>query len=114
MKGEAVGLKDKGSAVFWLRHGHADWTTDANTYNFGMRNKQGISVMAVKRPDRIIEIKLVRPFYEVVTFYESAPKCDERGLMVTFTWQGHEVKLYFDGKPMDVKSTDPEGNSKAT
>lgn len=105
-----MSLKDKGSIMFWLRHEQANWTTNRDGYDFGMRNEQGICVTAVKHPDTTIELKLMRPFYEVVTFRQLIPECDERGLMVTFTWEGHEVKLYLNAKLMDTKSTDPQPN----
>jgi hypothetical protein len=38
-------------------------------------------------------------------FYHSIPKCDSRGLLVGITWQNKEVKLYLNGKLIEVNES---------
>ncbi len=71
-----------------------------------MTKHEDILAEVVKHPDGTVQIKLLRPFYEITTFHQPIPACDERGLMVTLVWKAHEVKLYLNGQLMETKSTE--------
>ena len=101
-----MSLRDEGTMNFWLSHKHKDWATNSSGYNFGTVKHEDILAEAVKHSDKTVEIKLIRPFYEVTTFRQHIPKCDQRGLMVSMSWKAHEVKLYLNGQLVETKSTE--------
>jgi len=99
-----MSLRDEGTMNFWLSHEHKDWPTNSSSYNFGMVRHKDISAEATKHPDKTVEIKLIRPFYEVSTFRQPISLCDERGLFVVITWKGMDVKLYLNGQLVETKT----------
>lgn len=92
-----MSIREEGSVTFWLRHKHADWTTNSNGYSFGNIDTSEISVDAVKHPDRTIELTVSGPLGKDFTLRYPIPKCDARGLFVAITWESPEVKLYLNG-----------------
>jgi hypothetical protein len=101
IKARFMNILKEGSIVFGLNHPHSDWTTNKNSYNFGTIEKSGITIKAIKDPDRTFRLKISGPFGQQFSLSEPIPKCDENGLSVAITWKDFELKLYLNGKLTD-------------
>ena len=84
--------------AFRLQHQHEDWPTNNDSYNFGAANFQGISVVAMKHPDKTIELEILGPLGQHFVFKEPIPQCDESGLSVVIIWNKSNLKLFLNGK----------------
>ena len=96
-----MNILKEGSIVFGLNHLHNNWTTNKNGYNFGTIKKSGITIEAIKDPDRNFRLKIHGPFGQQFSFSEPIPKCGENGLSVGITWKDSKLKLYLNGKLAD-------------
>lgn len=94
-------FQKEGSITFWLTHEHKNWVTNNAGYNFGTFTESGISLQAIKHPDRTVEIVSTGPLASKLQFRCQIPPCDERGLFVAVTWNRGDVSLYLNGKPAD-------------
>ena len=92
-----MSLQQEGSMVFWLRHEHTDWSTNAHRYNFGTVQAQGIIVNAIKHPDCTLECTVEGALGRQHVFHVAIPSCDEQGLFVALTWQSPLLRLYLNG-----------------
>ena len=99
-------LLKKGSATFWLRHRDRDWVVNEKEYQFGEMRKSGMSVEASKHTDRTINLLVAGPLGKDFKFHHPIPKCDSRGLFVAVTWKDVEVKLYFNGRLIEIVTVD--------
>ena len=107
-----MGIEKEGSITFWCNHAHKDWATNRHSYDFGKVSGHGVSVTAIKHPDKIIEIIATGPLFERFQYQCPIPPCDERGLFVALTWKSENVNLYLNGKSVDeITSLGPGGSA---
>jgi hypothetical protein len=99
-----LSLQQEGSVVFWLRHEHSDWSTNAHGYNFGAIQVQSVIVNAIKRPDCTLECTIEGVLGRQHVFHVAIPCCDERGLCVALTWQSPQLHLYLNGGLVKTKT----------
>lgn len=96
-----MSLENEGTIAFRLGHEHRDWSTNSAGYNFGRIAEPGISVEAVKQPDKTVELN-VSAFGQHFTFRKPIPSCDEHGLFVAITWKDRKVHLYLNGQQVET------------
>jgi hypothetical protein len=99
-----VSLQKEGSMVFWLRHAHDDWSTNAHRYNFGTVEAQGVIVNAIKHPDGTLECAVDGALGRRQVFRVAIPSCDEQGLFVALTWELPLLRLYLNGTLIETKT----------
>jgi hypothetical protein len=100
-----MGIEKEGSITFTLKHEHKDWATNDSGYRFGTVKISGVSVEAVKNPDRTVQLKVSGPLGKDFEFRTYIPECDERGLFVAITWKEPEINLYLNGKLVETKKS---------
>jgi len=97
-------MEREGSITFWLRHQNVDWYKDENSYNFGPFAGAGISVHIVKHPTRKLTLDISGPFGKTHSFNVQVPECSPKGLFVAITWKDNSLRLYLNGKEIEVKT----------
>ncbi len=91
--------KQVGSATFCIRHEHPDWGRNGQEYRFQPVEVQGVTISAVKHPDRALEIELKGALDRRTVFRSPIPPYDpQKGICVGLTWKDPEIKLYLQGK----------------
>lgn len=94
-----MSLKKEGSIVFFAKHDHPDWTTNANAYNFPEMKHGSIHVTSKKEPDGTFKVSVAGPFGQQFDFaVKPIPETDARGLHVGVTWKENLVTLYLNGE----------------
>ena len=98
--------EDQGSITFWLQNPqNADWTEDDSTGDFGTVSKAGISVEAIKNPDRTIALKVAGVLDRDFEFRQPIPK-NGPSLFVAITWGNQEVRLYLNDKLVETRQVE--------
>jgi hypothetical protein len=96
-------LLSEGTIAFFVKHKHADWTSNADRYRFPDVRRDPIAVSAVKQPDGTIEITISGPFGGRYAFAAPIPPCDERGLHINLTWVDRRVMLSLNGADIETQ-----------
>jgi len=97
-------IEKEGTITFWLRHHNMEWYKDENGYNFGPFTGAGVTVHAVKHPTRELALDISGPLGKTHDFSVQVPECTPRGLFVAITWKDECLRLYLNGKEVEVKS----------
>jgi len=95
---------DDGTITGWLRHEHADWSTNNHGYNFPNVDHAGILVESRKSPEGRIGVKVSGSRWGTLSFDHPVPTCDERGLHLMVVWTKQNVKLYLGGQLVETVS----------
>ncbi len=98
---------DEGTVEFWVRHDHADWMTNSNSYRFGPFSASWMSVQVEKHPDGMVDVSLSGVFGEDFGFRHPIPQGE--ALHIAISWEKPTVSLYFSGKL--VKAATATGSS---
>jgi hypothetical protein len=93
-----MSLQDEGSIERWLRDEQFDWASNSLQYDFQPITRGGITISAVKHPDKTVEANIDGPFGRQFQFKHAIPECDSRGLFIAITWKANEMKFYLNAE----------------
>ena len=91
-------LLEKGVISFLLEHEDKDWTTNSQVYVFAPIIQQGITVLASKYPDMMLNIDVTGPLGKHINFMQPTPQDNERGVMVMIRWRPSQITLLLNGQ----------------
>lgn len=91
-------ILEVGHVKFWLHHGNPNWILDDRVYSFSPISENGISVAASKVPNRKIQLVISGPYHQSFSFVGPIPLSDVPAVMVVFTWERENIKLYLNAE----------------
>jgi hypothetical protein len=92
----------EGSIEFWAgKKMPAKWFSDANGYKFPEITGLGVTVAAVKNPDRTYVVTISGLPQGTVRLAHETPVCDSRGLQTVVTWSPTRITLFLNGREVE-------------
>jgi hypothetical protein len=102
-EGPPIGASPEGTVMLVVDHPDHDWKTNSRTYDFGPFLQRGLSVHAVKHPDRSIEVHVQGLAESAVTTRRPMPASGAHGnAVLVITWDRMDVKFYVSGGHIDT------------